>query len=134
MKKILLIFFLIPFFLFAQSGYVEPWGKDFDLKYQPEKKENKQKPSILTKAANQVILFHQNYISPTTGPRSSFRPTSSKYMQLAMQRYGFFKGFIMGCDRLLRENKEPWVYKKIIIDNIEYKYDPAINKKYITLR
>jgi len=134
MKNLIFIFFILPFFLFAKLGFNEPWGKDCDLKYKTEKKENKNKPSILTKAATQVILFHQKVISPTTGPRSSFRPTSSRYMQLAMQRYGFFKGYLMGCDRLLRENKEPWVYRKLIINNIEYKYDPAIDKKYITLK
>jgi hypothetical protein len=31
----------------------------------------------------------------------------------------------MGCDRLLRENNEEWIYQKVIIDGYEYKYDPA---------
>ncbi len=138
-KKMLLLFFslfllsFIPLLIFGNCGYNEPWGKDSDLKYKIQNKEKKNNPSILTKAATQVILFHQKVLSPTTGPRSSFRPTSSRYMQLAMQRYGFLKGYLMGCDRLLRENKEPWVYRKVIIDNIQYKYDPALDKKYITL-
>jgi putative component of membrane protein insertase Oxa1/YidC/SpoIIIJ protein YidD len=133
MKKIL--FCLIPFFLFAKIGFYEPWGKDHNLKYKTEKKEKKTNLSIMTKAANQVILFHQKVLSPTTGPRSSYRPTSSRYMQLAMQNYGFFRGYIMGCDRLLRENKEPWIYRKIIINNVEYKYDdPLLKEKYIISR
>jgi len=61
------------------------------------------------------------------GPRSHFRPTSSRYMLLAMRRYGFIKGYIMGCDRLLRENKEEWVYRKVVIDGEEFKWDPTFS-------
>jgi len=77
-----------------------------------------------------VIRFHQTFLSPISGPRSHFRPTSSRYMQLAMKRYGFVQGLLMGLDRLMRENNEQWVYQKITVDGFEYKYDPAIiNKK-----
>lgn len=133
MKKLFLLA-IVPFFLFAKAGFEDPWGKDSTLKIKYEKKEEKKQSSLLTKGATQIILFHQRVLSPTTGPRSSYRPTSSRYMQLAMQRYGFLKGYLMGCDRLLRENKEPWVYRKVVIDNVEYKFDPAVNKKYITLK
>jgi putative component of membrane protein insertase Oxa1/YidC/SpoIIIJ protein YidD len=74
--------------------------------------------------ARQVILFHQKVISPTDGPRSHFRPCSSQYMKLCMMKHGFTKGFLMGCDRLLRENKDPWIYRKVVIDGKLIKYDP----------
>lgn len=129
-----IIFFIyLPLSLLA-INFEEPWGKDCDLTIKPSKQELKKQPSLLTKGANHIILFHQNFLSPTTGPRSSFRPTSSRYMQLAMHRYGFLKGYLMGCDRLLRENKEPWVYRKITIDDIEYKFDPALDKKYVSMK
>ena len=35
----------------------------------------------------------------------------------------------MGCDRLLRENKEEWVYRKCTIDGTTYKWDPTFRKK-----
>ena len=137
MRRLALLFFLIPLFVFAKAGYFEPWGKDSDIKHQslktPDTKKTKKK-SIISKVANKVIVFHQKVISPVCGSRSNFRPTSSRYMQLAIQRYGFLKGFTMGCDRLLRENSDPWLYRKIIIDNTEYKFDPASDKKYITLK
>ncbi|MFS8564522.1 MAG: hypothetical protein LVR00_09605 [Rhabdochlamydiaceae bacterium] len=41
----------------------------------------------------------------------------------AMTKYGFFKGYIMGCDRLLRENDDPWVYKTAYIDGQRWKTD-----------
>jgi uncharacterized protein len=126
-----LLFFL--FFLFnleAQPGYFEPWGKDSDLIKPPSKKQEL-KSSLLTKISDAIIVFHQQVISPADGPRSHFRPTSSRYMQLAIHRYGFFKGYVMGCDRLLRENDEKWVYQTIKIDNQDFKFDPALEDKHL---
>ena len=113
----------------AAPGFHEPWGKDCGLKPPPAKKEEP-KTSIATKIAGAVIRFHQEVISPVDGPRSHYRPTSSRYMQLAMQRYGFLKGYLMGCDRLLREDDEEWVYRKIKVDGKIFKYDPAKIDKY----
>ena len=28
----------------------------------------------------------------------------------AIRKHGFFHGFPMGCDRLMRENDDPWIY------------------------
>ncbi len=129
MKKLILLF-LIPISIFAKYGYVEPWGKDSKLKYK-SKTDAPKTHSPLVKIADKIILFHQKVLSPADGPRSNFRPTSSRYMQLAIQRYGFFKGYVMGCDRLLRENKDKWIYQTISIDGTEYKFDPAREDKYI---
>lgn len=122
--------FKIFFYLLAiQPGFHEPWGKDADLKA-PSPQKSQEKPSIATQIADAVIRFHQQVISPVDGPRSHYRPSSSQYMHLAMHRYGFLKGFIMGCDRLLRENDEEWVYRTIQIDGKLFKYDPAKINKY----
>lgn len=129
MKRIALLLLFLCGSLEARME--EPWGKDVDLIYQQESTPDfRAKPSIASRIAGGIISFHQNFISPTTGPRSSYRPTSSKYMELAIKRYGFLKGFIMGCDRLLRENDEEWVYRTIEIDGITYKYDPAVMDKF----
>ncbi len=121
----------IVFFVWPQpvsAYYQTPWGKDSDLKLFTPKQEVAS--SIGTQIAETIIDFHQQVISPVDGPRSHFRPTSSQYMRLAMRRYGFVKGFIMGCDRLLRENDEKWVYRTVEIDGQLYKYDPALMNKY----
>lgn len=125
-KHFIVIFSLVASSLFGEVGYVEPWGKDTELI--PKKSsipDTPQMHGIFGKVAEQIILFHQNVISPTSGPRSHFRPTSSRYMLLSMKRHGFIKGFVMGCDRLLRENKEEWVYRTITIDDTTYKWDPT---------
>ncbi len=108
----------------SASGYEEPWGVDSEF-FTHKSTSPKKRKDPLSRIAETVILFHQNIISPVDGPRSHFRPTSARYMLLAIRRYGFFKGYAMGCDRLLRENKDPWVYRTVVIDNTKYKYDPT---------
>src|SRR3989344_462595 len=105
---------LLTTYLSAAPGYFEPWGKDSGLSITqttlstPPKRRNP-----LSQAAESIILFHQNVISPADGPRSHFRPTSARYMLLSMREHGVIKGYLKGCDRLLRENSDPWVYRTI---------------------
>ena len=121
----MLLLFLTP--LAAELGYQEPWGKDAALLH-PESSLTKvpKTEGFWNKVAEQVIFFHQRVLSPVDGPRSHFRPSSSCFMLLAMKRHGFLKGYITGCDRLLRENKEEWVYRTITEDGETYKYDPTV--------
>ncbi len=120
---------LFSFHLLAYPGYFEPWGKDCELRA-PAAPKAKKEVSLATKIADAVIRFHQEVISPVDGPRSHYRPSSSQYMHQAMHNYGFLKGFIMGCDRLLRENDEEWFYRTIQWEGKVYKYDPAKINKY----
>ncbi len=76
--------------------------------------------------AEKIITFHQEVISPADGPRSHYIPSSSQYMLDAIRKYGFFSGYPMGCDRLMRENNDPWVYRKTLSGNgLPIKYDPV---------
>jgi putative component of membrane protein insertase Oxa1/YidC/SpoIIIJ protein YidD len=126
MRFKLLLLFLCPIWIYALPGYEQPWGKDADLKYAIEKpQEEKPKHSLAVRAATQIIRFHQNVLSPVDGPRSHFRPSSSSYMMQAMHKYGFVKGFFLGCDRLIRENDDDWVYRKMIENGKIFKSDPV---------
>lgn len=114
---------------FSFSLYADPWGVDADLVPSTpvvgSEVETCPTP-LLGGFAEVAIKFHQNVISPVQGPRSHFIPSSSHYTLGAMRKYGFFKGFIMGCDRLMRENNDDWVYPTVK-DPIGYvmKYDPV---------
>ncbi len=119
------ILLLIPVLAHALPGFYEPWGKDTDLAYTPVQVEQPApRHSLAVRTAEHIIRFHQNVLSPVDGPRSHFRPSSSSYMMLSMQKHGFFKGFLMGCDRLMRENSDEWVYRHIEEDGKIFKYDP----------
>jgi uncharacterized protein len=123
-KLIFLLF--IPILAHALPGFYEPWGKDADLRSAraPSSPATKIDHSLSVRIAKQIILFHQNVLSPVDGPRSHFRPSSSSYMMQSMQKHGFIPGFLMGCDRLMRENSDPWVYRNIEENGKLFKYDP----------
>lgn len=112
---------LFPLFLCA-----DPFGKDADLvkrKKIPPCLEQEQNPGVALSTL--LIRFHQEVISPADGPRSHFFPSSSQYTLEAIQKYGFFKGWALGCDRLMRENDDPWVYRKGIAPSGDVmKFDP----------
>jgi putative component of membrane protein insertase Oxa1/YidC/SpoIIIJ protein YidD len=123
--------FLLMCFISAMpllSLKADPWGKDADLaNYRTIKKASARcRTPLLGTFAETMIGFHQKIISPADGPRSNFIPCSSQYTLNAMRKYGFFQGFAMGCDRLMRENKDPWVYR--LTQDREgrlIKYDPV---------
>jgi putative component of membrane protein insertase Oxa1/YidC/SpoIIIJ protein YidD len=101
--------------LIAAVANGEPWGKDADLACRQQQGTiHAPQPCstpLLGSLGEQLIAFHQQVISPCDGPRSHFLPSSSQYTLDAMRKYGFCAGVMMGCDRLMRENDDPWVYK-----------------------
>ena len=122
-----LLFCLLPLVLQARPGYWAPWGTDTKLICQKHPIENPPpRDNPLNTALEQLIFFHQHHINQVDGPRSHFRPTSSRYMMLSLRRYGLLKGYLKGCDRLLRENSELWVYRTRVIKGKTYKWDPTI--------
>lgn len=116
---------LFPTYLFAEVGYSLPWGKDAELTNPTTLDTNPPEKGLGQVSAQVLIKFHQEVISPADGPRSHFRPSSSTYAKEAIDRYGFVKGFLLGCDRLMRENNDPWIYRKVTTEEGTYKYDPV---------
>ena len=121
---------LVLTFLFLTSAlWADPWGKDADLAYRQNREQacsERCTTPLFGPFAEVMIKFHCEVISPCDGPRSHFIPSSSYYTLDAMRKYGFFQGFAMGCDRLMRENDEEWVYQKRSIgDGTKKKYDPV---------
>ena len=97
-----------------------------------ELKKKSEKPAhngVLERFAEVMIHFHQNTISEADGPRSHFEPSSSQYTLDAMQEYGFFYGFLLGCDRLMRENDDPWIYPTVACELNQKKFDPVTKRK-----
>ena len=48
------------------------------------------------------ITFYQRFISPAVGNRCQMSPSCSAYSKEAFNAHGFFLGWIMTCDRLMR--------------------------------
>ena len=116
----------------AKDLEIEPWGTDSELvSFEIQNNKSLSQTTISKSGAagfDSIILFHQKIISPSDGPRSHFYPSSSQYMLDAVRKHGFFTGFSLGCDRLLRENNEKWVYPVITTkDGHGLKWDPVPN-------
>jgi putative component of membrane protein insertase Oxa1/YidC/SpoIIIJ protein YidD len=111
------------------SVYADPWGKDADLANRAPiciSKPSSIKTPIIGPLGEALLHFYQTQITPIDGPRSHYLPSSSQYTREAMQKYGFFQGFLLGCDRLLRENDEEWIYPKTLdAQGCEIKWDPV---------
>lgn len=103
---------------------IEPWGVDGDLICKPQVCEEIH-PKRSVKVCQSMIHFYQNHISPIDGPRSSYLPSSSQYACDAISKYGVFKGIALGCDRLMRENGETWLYSITQTPDGERKIDPV---------
>lgn len=109
----------------------EPWGKDADLcQILPVEKASRCHTPFFGQLGETLIRFHQQVISPADGPRSHFLPSSSQYTLDAMRTYGFFYGFLLGSDRLMRENSDPWVYRTTLNPRGQLiKSDPVRGRK-----
>lgn len=118
------------------ENHFSPWGVDSEFANISEIRRAKNesisyqtpqnhKLSAGQKSCKAMIRFFQNFISPIDGPRSSFYPTSSQYALEAIQKYGVLMGIAIGCDRLMRENGEFWVYERTRDYGIERKLDPV---------
>ncbi|MCK5595165.1 membrane protein insertion efficiency factor YidD [bacterium] len=57
---------------------------------------------MLNKTTVFVIRFYQNYVSSLKRPACRFSPTCSEYTRLAVLKYGFFKGCMLGFLRLIK--------------------------------
>ncbi len=114
----------ISFILFSSACVAEdPWGRDADL-LEPRCK--LARPATRTSIAQALIQGYQCYISPSNGPRSSYVPSSSQYTLEAMRCYGFYWGWLYGCDRLMRENGDPWIYSTCFNhEGFNLKWDPV---------
>ncbi|MBA3721303.1 MAG: membrane protein insertion efficiency factor YidD [Parachlamydiaceae bacterium] len=106
-------FLILSFLLTCAISAEVPWGKDATLtvKITPTCPSPKSS-TFMTRFGERAIRFHQEVISPADGPRSHFIPSSSQYTLDAMRKYGFFRGYLLGCDRLMRENNDLWIYRK----------------------
>ncbi len=77
------------------------------------------------------IKIYQNNISAIDGHRCPMFPSCSVYALKAIKKHGYFKGWIMACDRLLRCGRdETRLSPLIIINGRKLTYDPLCNNDF----
>ncbi len=121
MVKSGLVAFSIVLIFHVYGFSEEPWGVDASLV--AHKRTSRSRDGI--NPGFYIIRFHQQFSTNIDCPRSHFIPSSSEYMRRAMSRHGAALGFLLGCDRLLRENSEEWVYRQVSTNVGRVKYDPV---------
>ncbi len=93
----------------------DPWGKDADIAQKKRdciENPTQKGPGVTFSTFSSASIKRSS--RQQTAPRSHFIPSSSQYTLEAVRKYGFFKGWMLGCDRLMRENDEEWVYRKTV--------------------
>lgn len=77
------------------------------------------------------LKTYQNNISAIDGHRCPMFPSCSAYALKAIKKHGYFKGWIMACDRLLRCGKdETRLAPLVIINGRKLTYDPLCNNDF----
>jgi uncharacterized protein len=82
--------------------------------------------STSSKVGVKMIDWYKTNISTLNFTHCSFYPTCSQYTKQSILKYGLVKGWIMGCDRLMRCSHELWIYPEVKVDGELKKYDPVI--------
>ena len=63
--------------------------------------------STVKLALKKMIALYAGIISPIDGPRSPSYPTGTMYGKQAIEKHGFFMGFLLTADRLIHESDIP---------------------------
>lgn len=73
-----------------------------------------------------LIKFYQTYISPVDGDRCPMTPSCSQYTKDAIEKHGLIKGWVMGCDRVVRCGRDTCKHVPSVKtgDSIQY-HDPV---------
>ncbi len=77
------------------------------------------------------VKFFQKHISRIDGDRCSMYPSCSQYCINALKKHGYFLGWIMSCDRLMRCGRdEVKLSAPIHVNNKKLTYDPVSNNDF----
>jgi len=71
-----------------------------------------------------LIGVYQKYISPVDGQRCAMQPSCSHFAADSIERYGWFKGVLMGTDRIMRCGMDSRFYPHQYRDYRSYNLDP----------
>jgi putative membrane protein insertion efficiency factor len=115
--------------LAGDGRWEEPWPKP-PLGPGPEGDRPPISLSPGQKAAQSVLRFFQEYISPVDGDRCPCYPTCSQYSVEAIRRHGVWIGLVMTFDRLIHESNEIRQAPLVKVYGSYRYYDPVENNDF----
>lgn len=120
------IFRLLVFFM--GSGLVYAWAFGWSLAWAAES--DRALPDHEDHGAVRFLSAIHGIISRVDGKECPMVPTCSRYGFDAINQYGFLRGWIMICDRLIRCGRDECrLAEKIIVDGKVRSYDPLPEKR-----
>ena len=81
-------------------------GEGADNSSAPAASETRARVSLAAAGALWLIEFYQRWISPGLPPSCRFYPSCSRYTYGAIERFGLWRGLILGAHRVCRCH--PW--------------------------
>lgn len=73
-----------------------------------------------------LIDAYKEHVASLNFTQCGYYPTCSQYTKQSIEKYGLLKGWVMGCDRLMRCNHDLWVYQEVKVDGELKKFDPVL--------
>ena len=117
---ILLMLFLLCIYSACADPFKGPWGSHEDQKGMVERVNKGTNPLIA------MVQVYRNHISPIHGTRCPMYPSCSEYSLGSLEKHGFFMGWMMTCDRLLRCGRdELHLSPEIFVNGEERCFDPV---------
>ena len=78
-----------------------------------------------------LVSLYRDHISPIDGDRCPSLPTCSSYSLQAMEKHGFFLGWMMTVDRLLHEGQEETKVSPVVYYEGKWMiFDPVRNNDF----
>ena len=78
-----------------------------------------------------LVNLYREHISPIDGDRCPSVPSCSSYSFQAIQKHGFFMGWMLTVDRLIHEGKEETRVSPVVYSDGQWKiFDPIQNNDF----
>lgn len=121
MKKIIIVCGMLIFFI---GTAIPVWGDDHE-----SSKNSNNRPEF--NLGYLLASFYKTIISPVDGDRCPSLPSCSTYSAEAFKKHGFFIGWMMTVDRLIREGSEEATISPLVYQDGKLKIlDPVQNNDF----
>lgn len=132
----ILFFMMIPVFpvhdCYADDDTFMPWefNQSVNVKHVSIQNNMAIDPSLKSSSLIDIIRIVYHSVSSVDGDRCQMAPTCSVYSIQAIEKHGFFIGFMMTADRLIHESDESDLALVIRSENKSRAFDPVSHNDF----
>ncbi len=120
-----ILFFLTAAFIIFWFASQSVFGQEVETSNQNQAAQDETNFILIT------LKYYQDIVSKADGDRCGMHPSCSAYSVEASKKHGLIIGWIMTCDRLLRDGgDEMRLSPKILVNGLPHIYDPLENNDF----